>query len=122
VCFTVTVAGSDDVVVLLEVDPLEVDPLELEPPELDRLELDRRVVVVRGVEYVALPGAVAAGATTVGDVAAAARSAAEIESSVAWFCVANDRLSAALLSAFEHANAPRIAAVASKLRGLILAS
>ena len=72
---TVTVAGSDDELV----DP-EADPPELDPPELDPLDVERRVGVVReGVLYVALPGA-----TTVGvAVAAAARSAAEIESSVA---------------------------------------
>jgi hypothetical protein len=78
---TVTVAGSD-VVVVLELLPLELVPPELDPPD-DLLELDRRGVVLRGGEYVALPGAVAAGATAVGVVVAAARSAAEIESSVA---------------------------------------
>ena len=61
---------------------LDVDPAELDPPELDPPELERRAVEVReGVLYVAPPD-VPAGATTVG-VVPAARSAAEIESSVA---------------------------------------
>jgi hypothetical protein len=76
---TVTVAGSDVVVVVPELVPLEADP----PDEEDLLEeLDRRVGVLRGGEYVAL-GAAGAGATTAGVVVAAARSAAEIESRVA---------------------------------------
>jgi hypothetical protein len=76
---TVTVAGCDDVVVF------ELVPLVLDPPDEDPLplELERRVVLERGAEYVPLPGAVAAGATTAGFVVAAARSAAEMESSVA---------------------------------------
>ena len=57
-----------------------LDALELDPPELDPPELERRVELLRGGEYVPLD--VPAGATTIGEVPAA-RSAAEIESSVA---------------------------------------
>jgi hypothetical protein len=101
VCFTVVVPE-------LVVDPLELPP-ELDPP-------DERGVVLRGAVDV---GAGANGATTTGAVAAA-RSAADIESSVAWFRAARARLSAEFWSDLEHANAPRIAVAARKFRILMV--
>jgi hypothetical protein len=90
-CLTVVVLAG-----VLAVAPPEVraalDPLELDP-------LERRVVVGAGV--------------------AAARSAAEIESRVAAFFVASDKLSADVWSALVHANAPRIAVTARRFVILI---
>jgi hypothetical protein len=109
---TVVVCGADEVVVVV------VDP-DVELPELVVRGLDDDVDLradVLGLEYVAA----GAGATTVGVVAAL--SAAEMESSVAWFLAASARLSVELLSALVHANAARIAVAAIRLRGLIFLS
>jgi len=102
---------------LVVVVPLEVAGAEL-PPELDPPELERRVVVLRGAVDA---GAGANGATTTGAVAAA-RSAADIESSVAWFLAASARLSVEFWSDLEHANAPMIAVTARIFRILIFVS
>jgi hypothetical protein len=97
----------------LAVAPPEV-PALLDPLELDPLE--RRVVVgavvvllVVVVVVVVIPGAGVA----------AARSAAEIESRVAAFLVASDKLSPDVWSALVHANAPRIAVAARRFVSLI---
>jgi hypothetical protein len=103
-CLTVVVlAGA------LAVAPPEV-PAVLDP--LERWVLVGAVVVLRVVVVVVvvIPGAGVA----------AARSAAEIESRVAAFFVASDKLSADVWSALVHANAPRIAVTARRFVILIL--
>jgi hypothetical protein len=96
------------VVVVVVVGALALDPLELDPPER-RVDVGAVVVFLVVVVVVVIPGAGVA----------AARSAAEIESRVAAFCVASDKLSAAVLSALLHANAPRIAVAARRFVSLI---
>ena len=66
----------------------------------------------------AVVGAVV-GARAAGAGVAAARSAAEIESSVAWFFAARARLSAGFWPDFVHANVPSITPAARRFRILI---